>query len=431
MQNLPFDRLKPRITFVVERWNRASMAPLISAVEHLLENNLIRIVSLKDLEDCELTNDPNSVEIFCFSSMTTVFALTVEGLQRLRNRLLAEQAGKRVLTICGGAHATGNPRSVLESGFDFCCVGEGEEIVCELVERLTRGEDVTGIDGLLTRIDGAIKGKMPRIMNEIEKYPALPLKHRFPTYIEIGRGCQWGCNYCQTPRIHGRRERFRSPDSVEKTVKLYRTYGMKDFRFLIPNALGYFSERPKEPNCDAITELLERSIIAARGGKIYFGSFPSEIRPDYVTMEVIGILGRYVTNRVLVIGAQSGDDRILKKVERGHLVEQIEDAVSIAIGFGFKPIVDIILGLPGEDEESRFITFGLIEKLGKKGAVFNIHFFMPIPGTPFESEQPIFLTQKDRRMLGRLAQMGLVRGRWRRQEEIARKWGAKKDANRT
>ncbi len=422
MQNLPTARLKPRITFFVERWNRAGIAALISAVEDLLEEDLVKVISLRDLEDLEPAADSGIIDLFCFSSMTTTFALTAQMHRRLRSKITTKNLCGEFLTICGGAHPSGDPQSVLESGFDLCCVGEGEEVMRELVTAIIKGEDITEVGGIFARTDGQIKGKLRTVPTEIERYSALPSKHRFPTYIEIGRGCRWGCRYCQTPRIHGSKERFRSPISIEKTITLYRKYGMKDFRFLIPNALGYFSEREKQPNCDAIAELLERSTKAAQGGKIYLGSFPSEIRPDYVTSGVLEILKRYVSNRVLVIGSQSGDDRILRGIGRGHLSQETEDAVSIAIACGFKPIVDIILGLPGEDEQSRLTTFGLMEKLGKKGTIFNVHFFMPIPGTPFQLEKPVFLTEKDRRVLGRFAQIGIVRGRWRSQEEIARKW---------
>lgn len=422
MQNFPTYPSQPCVTFVVERWNRTAIAALISAVEDILETGWIRIVSSKDLEDCQLKTDPRVVEVFCFSSMTTTFDLTLAGFEKLKARA-QRQARTKFLTICGGAHATGNPASVLESGFDLCCVGEGEEVLRDLVVRLKRGDAISEIDGLLTRIDDQIKGRLRSTYTDIETYPALPTKHLFPTYIEIGRGCRWGCKYCQTPHIHGKLERFRSPQSIERTVADYGKRGMKDFRFVIPNALGYLSQAPKQPNPAAIAELLERCAKAAQGGKIYLGSFPSEIRPDYVTEEAIEILKKYVANKVLVIGAQSADDRVLETIGRGHRVEDIENAVSVVIGCRFRPIVDIILGLPGEDGESRRKTFGLIEKLGSRGAVFNVHFFMPIPGTPFEKEMPNFLTEIERRMLDRYAQMGIVRGRWRRQERIAKRLG--------
>ena len=119
--------------------------------------------------------------------------------------------------------------------------------------------------GKIARNTRASKGRVRPDRVDLERCPALPTRNRFPTHIEIGRGCHWGCAYCQTPGIHGRTERFRSLDSIEKVVDFYARTGMEDYRFVLPNALGYASERPGEPNCDALSALLEESLGSSGG----------------------------------------------------------------------------------------------------------------------------------------------------------------------
>jgi B12-binding domain/radical SAM domain protein len=301
-------------------------------------------------------------------------------------------------------------------------VGEGEDVIRDVAMCLAGGEAPERVPGLFHLEKERLAGAARSGPVDLEACPPLPLRNRFPTHIEIGRGCRWGCAYCQTPEIHGRRERFRSLDSIERVVDFYARTGMRDFRFVLPNALGYGSRRPGEPDCEALGALLERTSSVARGGRLFLGSFPSEARPEYVTAEALGVLKRYVSNQRLVIGGQSGSRRMLERLGRGHSVEDIRAACDTAIEAGFKPAVDLVLGLPGETGEDRRLTFRLMEDLADRGSRVNMHFFMPLPGTPLGEETPVFLRDHDRRVLDRLAQRGIVRGGWRRQEEFARIW---------
>jgi radical SAM superfamily enzyme YgiQ (UPF0313 family) len=195
---------------------------------------------------------------------------------------------------------------------------------------------------------------------------------------------------------------------------------MQDIRLLAPNALGYAALAPRQPNCNALDDLLGRVRAAAPEGRIFFGSFPSEMRPDYVTPEAIAVLKRYVSNRRLVIGGQSGSQRILDLIGRAHTVEDIMRASEIVASFGFQPLVDLMIGFPFEEPEDREASFALMERLRPARARFTMHFFMPLPGTRLADASPRFLSDAERRHIDGLAQQGLVRGRWRRQEEFAR-----------
>jgi radical SAM superfamily enzyme YgiQ (UPF0313 family) len=199
---------------------------------------------------------------------------------------------------------------------------------------------------------------------------------------------------------------------------------MKDFRLLLPNALGYGSSTPGEPNCEMLEELLRRATLAAGAGRVFLGSFPSEMRPDYVTPEAVGILKLYVSNRQVVIGAQSGSRRLLDVLRRGHSADLIEEACRVVAGHGFLPTVDLMFGFPAEEPADREATFDLAERLRRARAIINMHFFMPLPGTPLAGAVPRFLKASERDRLEELAWKGVIRGRWRRQEEIAQEWSS-------
>jgi B12-binding domain/radical SAM domain protein len=409
-----------RFTFVCDRSNRTAVASLIASLEDQLQdiNEAVRVVDPDEAPLIEFSQSEKHIDVLCMSSMTEGFPDTA----RLLNLMRGGSCDTRFISVCGGPHATGDPRGVLEAGFDYCCVGEGEEVVRDVVNRLTVGESLEGVDGIFTLDDGVLKGRMRSRWIDLDRYRPLPGRLRFLAYIEIGRGCQWGCAYCQTPGIFGRSERFRSPERIEQTVSLYAQLGMRYFRLLAPNALGYCAVVPGIPNCESLEEILRRVKSASRDGRIYLGSFPSEVRPDYMTEEAVLILKRYVTNRRLVIGAQTGSQRMLDVIGRGHGIEDIRQASQIVAACGFEPAIDIMLGLPGEASEDRKATFDLIRELGESGARVNMHFFIPLAGTPLAGCAPTFLTDKERKTIDRLAQEGIVRGRWRRQEQFAKRW---------
>lgn len=402
----PIPRI-PRFTFVVDRTNRTAVAQLLGALETAVEDpaTSLRTTSPELAPGLDFDASDSMAECVCMSAMTE----NLRGVASLLG-ILKDNADHGFLSVCGGPHATADPESVLAAGFDFACVGEGESVVRDLARRLAAGEDLPYPETL----EGT--------PTDLDDLPPLPEKLRFPAHVEIGRGCRWGCSYCQTPRIFGHGERFRSPEAVADAVARYAASGMKDFRLLLPNALGYMSRTAKEPNYEMLEELLGRVTRAAAGKKVFLGFFPSEVRPDYVTPEAVAILKRHVANRQLVIGAQSGSKRILDAVGRGHGADDVERACRVAIEYGFLPSVDLMLGFPAEESEDREATFDLIERLRLAGAIVNMHFFMPLPGTPLAGGVPMFLSDGDRTRLEALAKKGVIRGRWRRQEEIAREW---------
>jgi B12-binding domain/radical SAM domain protein len=408
-----------RFTFVRDGFNRTAVAALVAALEGLVEDldAFVRTVGAGDVDDLELDTTPATSEILCFSTMTASAGKAFDIHRRLRRRW-----GGCFTSIFGGAHASGDPRSLLEAGIDYCCVGEGEDVIRAMYGQAARGEGLQAVPGLFRLENGSLVGERTPAPVDIQSYNALPMRVQFPTYIEIGRGCRWKCLYCQTPQVHGAVERYRSPGDVEKVVRRYAEFGMKDFRFLLPNALGYMSEQPGVPNCAALEELLARSGRACGGGRLFLGSFPSEVRPDYVTERALRVIKAYVSNAGLVIGGQSGSRNMLEAVKRGHGVGATKRACEISLACGFEASVDLVLGFPGETKEDRRATIGLIEQLGEKGVTINMHFFMPLPGTALSARRPMLLSDGMRRRLDRYAQQGILRGRWRRQEQLSRKW---------
>lgn len=338
----------------------------------------------------------------------------------------AHEAPGPVRHVCGGVHASAEPVATLAAGFDLVVVGEGEEPFVELVRVLRDAAasrtqpDWARVPGL-ARVgsDGAPVRNEPAARHPLGRYPAFARRRGRYNPIEITRGCVYGCTFCQTPFMFKARFRHRPVQDVADHAAQMVASGRRDVRFLTPTALSYGSS-DESVQLDAVASLLG-SVRAAVGShaRIFFGTFPSEVRPEHVTPQAMALIRRYCDNDNLVIGGQSGSEDLLVRTNRGHGVEVIVDAVRIARAAGLLPNVDLLFGMPGERPEEVALSLDLADRLAALGARVHGHTFMPLPGTPLRDADAGRLDMQTRNRLERLASDGSLYGSWRRQEEVA------------
>lgn len=321
-----------------------------------------------------------------------------------------KNAGTDSIFIAGGPHPSGTPEETFEY-FDYVVIGEGEETLPELVKVIQERGDPGKVRGIAFRDPKSgkvvITPKRPYV--DLDSYPCFdPEKLRAP--IEISRGCPWGCKYCQTPRLFGREVRHRSIDSIVKNAGYYN-----DLRFIASNALGYGSDGI-HPRFDKVEKLLF-ALHKLPGKKIFFGTFPSEVRPEFVTEESAELVRKYCANNSLSLGAQSGSDQILKEIRRGHTVEDSISAVECCLEHEITPAVDFIFGFPTETEEDQEKSLDLVRWICKKGGTVRAHYLAPLPGTPYASAVPVEVSDRVRRELGKLALGGKLTGYWEKRRK--------------
>ena len=324
------------------------------------------------------------------------------------------------MLIAGGPHSAGDPLGTLKMGFDIVVRGEGEEAFPNIIKKILSNDDYALLRGIAFSHNGKYVSNLPSKKIDINHYPPFAIKHNKFGPIEISRGCPWTCRYCQTPFLFGTKVRHRSVSNVCKWIKTMKKISPLDIRFISPNAFMYGSKDGKSINVDKIEELLKsvRQILGNKG-RIFFGTFPSEVRPESVTRETVELVTKYCDNDNLVIGAQSGSDRILEHVCRGHGVNEVRQAVKLTIDAGLKSNVDFIFGLPYENEEDTILTLNLAKELTSIGARIHAHTFMPLPGTPFQNMPPGKIELKIKREIEKLISEGKLYGQWHTQEKIA------------
>lgn len=333
---------------------------------------------------------------------------------------VAERLGAPALSLAGGVHATAEPRQTLEAGFDLVAVGEGERVVRDVVRRLAAGEDPRGAAGLAWLEGGSVRSAPRPPPIALEDFPPFAARHGRFGPIEITRGCLYACRFCQTPFLSKARFRHRPVEDVARWVRALRDAGKRDVRFITPTALSYGTD-DETPNLGALESLLLACREAAGPeGRLFLGTFPSEVRPEHVTPEAVALLARHVANDNLILGGQSGSDRQLAASGRGHDAACILRAARIARDGGFRPNVDFILGMPGETEQDLRDTLAVMEELASLGARVHAHVFMPLPGTPWRDEPPGRVDEATRVAIERLASRGAAYGQWQGQVGVAR-----------
>jgi B12-binding domain/radical SAM domain protein len=310
-------------------------------------------------------------------------------------------ANVEAVYVAGGPHPSARPEEALRL-FDYVVIGEGEETLPELIGIIRSGVDPETVRGIAYMRDGTVRMTPAREHVDLDLYP--PFQPPIFSPLEISRGCPWGCAYCQTPRLFGRRMRHRSISTIKEYARCY-----SDLRFTSPNALAYGSDGV-HPRIDKVERLLKS--LSELNKPIYFGTFPSEVRPDFVSDEALDLVARYCKNRYLSIGGQSGSDRILKMIGRGHDVEAIRRACDLSLDRGIVPNLDLIVGLPGETPEDQRMTLALAREVVGGGGRIRAHHFTPLPGTPLEDAKPAVLADEVAKEMGKLALRGKATGRW-------------------
>jgi len=415
--------LRKKVAFVVfyQKQNIYSFNALVAAIETDHKLNNIEIFFIRGYEN--LYNDLEKISKSHTTSILGISFFTTQ-LWEIRDlvKSLREKYANRILFIAGGPHPTGDPKGTLRMGFDLVVMGEGEETLIDVLNCINNNKDYNNVKGVayLGKDDKLILTKK-RNWIDLNKYPPLPSKHIKYGAIEITRGCPYVCYFCQTPYILGSVPRHRNIKSICDAVKLMKEYEKTDIRFISPNAFSYGSQDGKTLNLPVLEQLLIKiEEIINPEGRIYFGSFPSEVRPEHVTEDTLELVLNYAANDNIVIGAQSGSQKMLNSCHRGHSIEDVYNAVKLTISYGLIANVDFIFNLPNETDEDINLTINLMKELSNMGAKIHTHSFMPLPLTVFANETVKEINEKTRKIILELSSKGLAYGDWRKQEKIAK-----------
>ncbi|WP_175059788.1 TIGR04013 family B12-binding domain/radical SAM domain-containing protein [Thermococcus sp. 2319x1] len=372
-----------------------------------------------DIGELLITRDFS--EILRAKPKVVLYSFFTEEVWEVEKEINILKEKTNALLVAGGYHATAMPRHTLRMGFNIAVVGEGEEVIFHLLTAFKKSNfkitrELMDIKGLAFYLNGEFVFTGFGKVEDFTKFPPFAESSHLIAPIEISRGCPFGCYYCQTPYAKGFRMRHRPIDQI---VKYSRR--MKDMRYITPNAFAYGSPGAilRLDKLEALLKALQP--LREEGRRLFYGTFPSEVRPEFVKPETLELLLKYADNRRLAIGAQSGDDEMLKAMHRLHTTEHVRQAVEYMLQYGIEPVVDFIVGLPNENEESQRKSIELMKWIMRKGGKVRAHYFMPLPGTPWARCKPSPLSDEMKKFLGRMAAKGYIEGSWGVQIELSKR----------
>ena len=214
---------------------------------------------------------------------------------------------------------------------------------------------------------------------EIEKFDVLPEQQveGVTAFVSIMEGCSKYCTFCVVPYTRGE-EVSRPFDDVIADVVDLAAKGVREVNLLGQNVNAYRGKTHDGGEAD-LAALIE--LIAAIDGidRIrYTTSHPVEFSERLI--EVYGKVPELVSH--LHLPVQSGADRILKMMKRGHTAAEYKAKIERlkAIRPGISMSSDFIIGFPGETEQDFLDTMDLIAEVDYDMSFSFI--YSSRPGTP-------------------------------------------------
>ncbi len=314
-----------------------------------------------------------------------VIGFSIMTFQSIHSYRLAKKIKEKfpeIKIIYGGVHAKFLCEEPLKQGCgDFVVVGEGEVTTMELLNAFEKSLPTDNILGIAYQKDGIFFHTPPRpLMQNLDELP-YPARHlvEFERYndhladgtpavsVMSGRGCPYECVFCGSPKIYGRRVRYRSLDHFFGEIDLIiEKYGRRAIN-IIDDTFALDKRR--------VIEFCNRLIR-----ENYNLKWTCLTRVNTVDPELLKLMKK-AGCVVIEYGLESGDERILKLIKKHINLDQARYAAKITREAGIKLETLFMIGNIGETRESIMNTINFAMTLKPDIASFQLA--TPFPGTEF------------------------------------------------
>ena len=313
------------------------------------------------------------------SEVIGVTATTLLYKSAMKLITLAKQTQPQAVTVLGGSHGTFWDENALNEypSLDIVVRREGEQTFIELLERLQTKSSLSNLLGITYRNKEKIVRNADRPF--IEDLDSLPfpahhliplekLKHNGKILIPLvsSRGCVYWCDFCSTVRMFGRGYRMRSAKNVVDEMQfVHDKYGVDQVTFY-DDAFTVDRDRVIEI-CD---ELHARKLHMI---------WDCGTRVDMVDRELMKTM-RDAGCIAVWLGVESGSEAILGAMNKSIKLDQTRLAYKTAHDVGLMTIANVVLGFPGETEQTARETIRFVKELDPDDVGFYVA--TPYPGTP-------------------------------------------------
>lgn len=351
--------------------------------------------------------------------------------------LLAAERGNKDPLVVGGGPCSFNPEPLADF-FDLFVIGEGEEVVLELLAAVNEAKTggVTDRKEMLRHLaripgvyvpsfysvrylsDGSVAGidktealapdrVKRRVLGNLDAgyFPTRPIVPFLEVVhdrimLEVARGCTRGCRFCQAGVIY-RPVRERSPALLQSQAEnLVRSTGHSEISLTSLSTADY-----------SRIEDLTRSLLDRFGPELVNISLPS-LRIDAFSVELARELQR-VRKGGLTFAPEAGTQRLRDVINKGVTEADLLSAAAAGFTAGWSKLkLYFMIGLPTETQEDIEGIAELAHKVadlgtrtrGRSGRIqitVSTSSFVPKPWTPFQWEglDPIPVLREKQRWL--------------------------------
>lgn len=306
----------------------------------------------------------------------SMMSVDIEDMKKFNNEL---RRTKKIFTLLGGPYVTLDRSHIDELNVDAVCIGEGDEAIIDVVNRLEKGESVEGIPNIMVANETKLE-----LRNFIEDFDLLPFMDRalvyaYPEMANFGikgiwasRGCVFPCPYCFNNRYNnlykhkGKVFRRRSVDSIIKETKeLINNYRVEFIRIQDDVFVHRVDDWLKEFAEKWSTEIKK--------------PFYCLLRSELITEEMAFYLKKAGCFSICM-SIEAGDDKVRDQMLRRKMSkEKLEQAFRILKKHKINVYANTMLALPFTSLEHDIASVDFAIKVQPDMPNFSI--FMPYPGT--------------------------------------------------
>ncbi|MCB9188442.1 MAG: B12-binding domain-containing radical SAM protein [Flavobacteriales bacterium] len=264
-----------------------------------------------------------------------------------------------VITIWGGYFASNQYKVCLQSKWiDFIIDGPGDLAFPQLLEALImQKRDFSEIKNLAYLKDGIPFKTAKEALLDQDSLPPLPygkLNEHYPLENYLGRtflgnktlayhssfGCPFTCSFCAVVPIYNARWKGKSARLIaEDVLKLKEEHGVDSIEFHDNN---FFTSRKR---------VVEFAELVKNENLIWWGEGRIDTINKYSDEDLK--LMHEAGCKMIFLGAETGNDEVLKKMDKGgtQTGAEIKSFVARMAKVGIIPELSFVLGLPAESEE--------------------------------------------------------------------------------